>query len=274
MLIGCKPLMSLDCSKSYNYTPTICGGAISPRRFFFFKTVHSSAQGRVSIPSTKHTSEWTSLHSKSPTCRWGFSHTDASFLLFPTKSCCASFRGAPLNVCFHSVHGYLFRPGNTRICALEKQVCFCKPVFSYPRRGRGETNQHFDANSGKMCESADERFAAKRRTVRPNAVFALRPSSGAGIYFFQTTHVVVHAILLFLFLRKRQIFHNGRSVFFYGLRRAIMGAGNAYGIGSNQSPYLLPLSNDAARKLLPCKKMEHGNSTNLEMELELLLFDL
>lgn len=41
------------------------------------------------------TSEWTMLHSKSPASRLGFSHTAPSFLLFPTKLCCANLRRAP-----------------------------------------------------------------------------------------------------------------------------------------------------------------------------------
>ena len=48
-----------------------------------------------SNPSTSSTSEWTALHSKSPVERPGFSHTAASFLLFPTKFCAANFRGGP-----------------------------------------------------------------------------------------------------------------------------------------------------------------------------------
>jgi len=35
------------------------------------------------------------LHSKSPASWLGFSHTAPSFLLFPTKLCCANFRGSP-----------------------------------------------------------------------------------------------------------------------------------------------------------------------------------
>ena len=50
---------------------------------------------RVSISSRKLTSEWTTLHSKSPAVWLGFSHTAPSFLLFPTKLCCANFRGDP-----------------------------------------------------------------------------------------------------------------------------------------------------------------------------------
>ena len=50
---------------------------------------------RVSISSRKLTSEWTTLHSKSPAVWLGFSHTTPSFLLFPTKLCCANFRGGP-----------------------------------------------------------------------------------------------------------------------------------------------------------------------------------
>ena len=53
-------------------------------------------QHRVgSSPTTGTTSEWTMLHSKSPASWLGFSHTAPSFLLFPTKLCCANFRGSP-----------------------------------------------------------------------------------------------------------------------------------------------------------------------------------
>lgn len=53
-------------------------------------------QHRVgSSPTTGTTSEWTTLHSKSPASWLGFSHTAPSFLLFPTKLCCANFRGGP-----------------------------------------------------------------------------------------------------------------------------------------------------------------------------------
>ena len=53
-------------------------------------------QHRVgSSPTTGTTSEWTTLHSKSPAVWLGFSHTAPSFLLFPTKLCCANFRGDP-----------------------------------------------------------------------------------------------------------------------------------------------------------------------------------
>lgn len=48
-----------------------------------------------SIPIICSTSEWTVLHSKSPAVQPGFSHTAPSFLLFPTKLCCANLRGAP-----------------------------------------------------------------------------------------------------------------------------------------------------------------------------------
>ena len=53
-------------------------------------------QHRVgSSPTTGTTSEWTMLHSKSPASWLGFSHTAPSFLLFPTKLCCANLRRAP-----------------------------------------------------------------------------------------------------------------------------------------------------------------------------------
>ena len=53
-------------------------------------------QHRVgSRPTTGTTSEWTTLHSKSPAIRLGFSHTAPSFLLFPTKFCGANFCGGP-----------------------------------------------------------------------------------------------------------------------------------------------------------------------------------
>ena len=50
---------------------------------------------KISISLRKLTSEWTTLHSKSPAVWLGFSHTAPSFLLFPTKLCCANFRGDP-----------------------------------------------------------------------------------------------------------------------------------------------------------------------------------
>ena len=50
---------------------------------------------RASISSRKLTSEWTTLHSKSPAVWLGFSHATPSFLLLPTKLCCANFRGGP-----------------------------------------------------------------------------------------------------------------------------------------------------------------------------------
>ena len=53
-------------------------------------------QHRVgSSPTAGTTSEWTTLHSKSPAVWLGFSHTAPSFLLLPTKLCCANFRGGP-----------------------------------------------------------------------------------------------------------------------------------------------------------------------------------
>ena len=48
-----------------------------------------------STPTTGTTSEWTTLHSKSPAVWLRFSHTAPSFLLFPTKLCCANFRRGP-----------------------------------------------------------------------------------------------------------------------------------------------------------------------------------
>ena len=50
---------------------------------------------QASISSRKRTSEWTTLHSKSPASWLGFSHTAPSFLLLPTKLCNANFRGGP-----------------------------------------------------------------------------------------------------------------------------------------------------------------------------------
>ena len=41
------------------------------------------------------TSEWTALHSQRPASWPGVSHTASSFLLLPTKLCCANFRGGP-----------------------------------------------------------------------------------------------------------------------------------------------------------------------------------
>ena len=48
-----------------------------------------------SNPARDATSEWTTLHSKSPAVWLGFSHTAPSFLLLPTKLCFANFRGGP-----------------------------------------------------------------------------------------------------------------------------------------------------------------------------------
>ena len=48
-----------------------------------------------SNPARDATSEWTTLHSKSPAVWLGFSHTAPSFLLLPTKLCAANFRGGP-----------------------------------------------------------------------------------------------------------------------------------------------------------------------------------
>ena len=72
-----SPHITLLCKLSWGPRPTGQGGE------------------QVSISSRKLTSEWTTLHSKSPASWLGFSHTAPSFLLLPTKLCNANFRGGP-----------------------------------------------------------------------------------------------------------------------------------------------------------------------------------
>lgn len=71
-----------------NYSPLIAPQPVKLKIRWWQHRVGSS-------PTTGTTSEWTMLHSKSPASWPGFSHTAPSFLLFPTKLCCANFRGSP-----------------------------------------------------------------------------------------------------------------------------------------------------------------------------------
>ena len=72
---------------------------------------------QASISSRKRTSEWTVLHSKSPAVWLGFSHTAPSFLLLPTKLCCANFCGDPAAL-----------PGGKRKLCIACGGFFCKIV--------------------------------------------------------------------------------------------------------------------------------------------------
>ena len=129
------------------------------------------------VPRT--TSEWTTLHSKSPAVWLGFSHTAPSFLLFPTKLCCANFRGDPaLRAKEGSRHQ--FHHANATHC---RQHAACNEFFLFvPKRSaRPAAAPCGRAGFVLSCSGPCAAFCAALRACGPRgALFFLPPREEKG----------------------------------------------------------------------------------------------